>query len=503
MTRTPIQNLVIVGGGTAGWLTAAMLSKWFEKGGPKITIVESDAIGTVGVGEATVPSMRKAVAFLGINEAEFISKTAATFKLAIQFDGWSKEGQAFYHPFAMHGEPVVDLPFYDCWVHMRQQGRAKELDAYSTPAALCAANKFAIAPAGGAGLSKFDYAYHFDAGLVAKLLREYAEAKGVVRQEGLVSSVERDSETGLVTGLRLKDDAHIAGEFFIDCSGFRGLLIEGALEAGYEDWSHWLPCDRAIAAPTAKISPFPSYTKSKALCVGWRWRIPLQTRTGNGYVFSSAYISDDEARDVFLNEIDEPPTDEPRLLKFKTGMRRRIWDKNVYAIGLSSGFLEPLESTSIFAIQTSITRLYKNFPYQEVNQTQIDLVNAAARREQHHLRDFLILHYWGNGRHGEKFWDDCRAMSLPDSLTTMIDAWRETTTFPLGEQEFFRESSWSSVFAGLGFQPKSCHPGVHHVGDEKIESAFADFESYIAASVAQSPLHDQYFDGPAKARPGT
>ena len=498
MTLTPIRNLVIVGGGTAGWLAAAMLSKWFEKSAMQITLVESDAIGIVGVGEATVPSIRKAINFLGIDEAEFIARTSATFKLAIQFDGWSKAGDAFFHPFATHGEPIAEFPFYDCWAHMREQGQAKKLDAYSTPAAVAAADKFAVPPNGATGLSKFDYAYHFDAGLVAKLLREYGEAKGVSRQEGIISSVDQDAETGAVTGVRLEDDRVIEGDFFIDCSGFRSLLIEGAMAAGYEDWSGWLPCDRAIAAPTAKTTPFPAYTKSKALPVGWRWRIPLQTRTGNGYVYSSPYISDDEALDVFKKELGVPTSAEPRLIKFQTGMRKRIWIKNVYAVGLAGGFLEPLESTSIYAIQSFITRLFKNFPHKEINQTRIDLVNAAARKEQEHLRDFLILHYWGNGRHGEKFWDDCRAMSLPDSLTKMIGAWRDTATIPLGEQEFFRESSWASLFCGLGFEPTSYHPGVHGIGDSVIASAFQEFETYINAAAQQAPVHDAYFEGAAK-----
>ena len=499
MTRTPIRNLVIVGGGTAGWLAAAMFSKWFHKSEMKITLVESDAIGAIGVGEATVPSIRKAVAFLGISEAEFVSKTSATFKLAIQFDGWSRDGHAFFHPFADHGEVIEDLPFYDCWTHMRQRNRAKPLDAYCTASALCTANKFAAAPQEAAGLAKVNYAYHFDAGLVARLLRQYAEGRGVARQEGFISEVEQDRQTGAVTAVRLDDDRRVEGEFFIDCSGFRSLLIEGALEVGYEDWNHWLPCDRALAAPTPKTTPFPSYTKSKALPVGWRWRIPLQHRTGNGYVYSSAFITDDDARDAFLKELDSPPIDEPRLIRFRTGMRRQIWVKNVYAVGLSSGFLEPLESTSIYAIQSSITRLYKNFPYQELNPTQIELVNAAARKEQEHLRDFLILHYWGNGRHGERFWDECRAMSLPGSLDAMIEAWRQTATIPLGEQEFFREPSWAAIFCGLGIVPETYHPGVHDIGDDVIASAFQEFEKYISAAAAQAPMHDALFEGPAKA----
>ncbi len=501
MTQTPIRNLVIVGGGTAGWLTAAMFSKWFHNGALNITLVESDAIGAVGVGEATVPSIRKVVSFLGIDEAEFISKTSATFKLAIQFDGWSKEGSAFFHPFAGHGEAINELPFYDCWTHMHRQNRAKPLDAYCTSSALCAANKFAMPSNGAAGLSKFNYAYHFDALLVARMLREYAEANGVERREGLVTRVEQDGQTGAVTAVHLEGGGQVDGDFFVDCSGFRSLLIEGAMKAGFEDWSHWLPCDRAVAAPTAKAAPFPSYTKSKALPVGWRWRIPLQHRTGNGYVYSSAYISDDDARDVFLKELGEAPSDEPRLIKFGTGMRRRSWIKNVYAVGLSSGFLEPLESTSIYAIQSSITRLYKHFPYKEINQVQIDLANAAARKEQEHLRDFIILHYWGNGRTGEKFWDECRSMSLPDTLKSMIDAWRHTATVPLGEQEFFRESSWTSIFGGLDIIPDAYHPAVHTIGDEAIASAFQEFETYVGAAAAQAPLHDAFLEGPAKAPP--
>ena len=499
MTRTPIRNLVIVGGGTAGWLAAAMFSKWFHKSDMKITLVESDAIGAIGVGEATVPSIRKAISFLGINEAEFVSKTSATFKLAIQFDGWSREGEAFFHPFADHGEAIADLPFYDCWTHMHRQNRAKLLDAYCTASALCAANKFAASPQDATGLSKVNYAYHFDAGLVAQLLRQHAEANGVERQEGLIAGIEQNEQTGAVTAVRLDDDRRIEGEFFIDCSGFRSLLIGGALETGYEDWNRWLPCDRALAAPTPKTKPFPCYTKSKALPVGWRWRIPLQHRTGNGYVYSSAYINDENARETFLQELGVQPSEEPRLIKFRTGMRRQIWVKNVYAVGLSSGFLEPLESTSIYAIQSSITRLYRNFPYQELNSKQIELVNAAARKEQEHLRDFIILHYWGNQRQGEKFWDDCRTMPLPDSLETMIDAWRTTATIPLGEGEFFREASWAAILCGLGIIPESYHPGVHDIGDEKIASAFQEFEKYISSSIAQAPIHDALFEGPAKA----
>ncbi len=445
-------NIVIVGGGTAGWMAAAALARCAPPS-YRITLIESEEIGTVGVGEATIPAIRVFNAALEIDEAEFMRETSGSFKLGISFDGWLEPGQSYMHAFGEIGRQLGLVPFRDHWARARSLGFAKPLAHYSINELAARTMRMPTGPT-SPGAAETPYAYHFDAGLYAAFLRRYAEARGVVRVEGRVEQVER-TESGDIAAVQSVEGQRLAGDFFIDCSGFRGLLIEQALETGYEDWTHWLPCDRAIAVPCAASGEFSPFTRSIARSAGWQWRIPLQHRIGNGLVYSSAFMEEAEATRQLLANLDGEALAEPRPLRFTTGKRRKLWNRNCLAVGLASGFMEPLESTSIHLIQSTIARFLRMLPRGPVAPALIDEFNRQADFEFASIRDFLILHYKANGRIGEPFWDHCRAMAIPDTLAARIEQFRAGAFIHHHHEELFTEVGWFQVLVGQGIVPES------------------------------------------------
>ncbi|HEU5137623.1 MAG TPA: tryptophan halogenase family protein [Steroidobacteraceae bacterium] len=488
-----LKSIVIVGGGTAGWMAAAALIERFGANRhTRITLVESPEIGTVGVGEATVPHIREFLRHLKINEVDFVKRTSATFKLAIGFEGWAGEGTQFFHPFSEHGVPLLGTSFQHYWVKARQLGKAEVIDRYALSAEMARVGKFAMPKSsGGTGFLFFNYALHFDATLVARYLKSWSIMAGVKHVEGRVANVQLHGESGHVECLELDGGRKVAGDLFIDCSGFAGLLIEKALHTGYDDWTQWLPCDRAVAMPCeSRVAPA-SHTRSIASRAGWQWRIPLQHRVGNGYVFCSRYLSEDEAMTTLRSSVEGPALAEPRLLPFRTGIRRKIWNRNVFCLGLASGFLEPLESTSIYLVQRGLQYLTGSFPQAVPNIALQENVNERNRRHWDHIRDFIVLHYKLN-RRDEPFWHECRAMSIPDSLSETIALFRETGRFRQESIEFFRASSWLSMFAGFGILPRYYSPMVDDVPEVDVIQELENMAAGIAATVAGAPTHEEF-----------
>lgn len=486
-----IQSVAIVGGGTAGWMVAAALACKLAQTGIAIRLVESAEIGTVGVGEATVPHIRFFNQSLGFDEAEFMARTHATYKLGIEFRGWGRPGDSYIHPFGVFGEPIDGAPFHHVWSRLARQRRARPIDAHSFPVAAARANRFTHPDLAAAGspLSTFSYAFQFDAALYAAFLRSYAEARGVVRHEGKVVDVALDQATGHVGAVRLDDGREIAADLFIDCSGFRGLLIEGALHAGYDDWTHWLPCDRAIAVPCANAGPIGPYTRATALDAGWAWRIPLQHRVGNGHVYSSAFTDDDTALDALLGQLDAPALAEPRQLRFTTGKRRQQWIGNCVAIGLAAGFLEPLESTSIHLIQLGIERLLDLFPTAEWDPINAREYNRLMDLEYERVRDFLILHYTANQRHGMPFWDHVRSMALPESLAYKLALFRERGVVVKYREGMFLEPSWIAVFLGQNILPEHIDPRAAAIDEDRAVAAVGAIADAYARLAGTLPDH--------------
>jgi tryptophan halogenase len=494
MPDNRLKSIVIVGGGTAGWMAAAALIERFGANRhTRITLVESADIGTVGVGEATVPHIREFLKHLRINEVDFVKRTSATFKLAIGFEGWAGEGTQFFHPFSEHGVPLLGTSFQHYWVKARQLGRADVIDRYVLSSEMARAGKFA-APKAGAGTDFlfFNYALHFDASLMARYLRSWSMNAGVKQVEGRVHHVRLNGESGAVEAVELHDGREVAGDLFVDCSGFRGLLIEEALQTGYDDWTHWLPCDRAVAMPCESRTPPASCTRSIASKAGWQWRIPLQHRVGNGYVFCSRYLSGDEAMNTLKESVEGPALAEPKLLPFRTGIRRKIWNRNVFCLGLASGFLEPLESTSIYLVQRGLQYLLGSFPQAVPNPALQENVNRRNRAHWDHIRDFLVLHYKLNRREGDPFWDECRNMNVPDTLTETIDLFRETGRLRQESTEYFRASSWLSMFAGFGILPRYYSPLVDDVPEAQVIRELGNMAQGIANAVAIAPTHDEF-----------
>ena len=491
-------RIVIAGGGTAGWMTAAALSRFLGPGF-SVTLVESEAIGTVGVGEATIPQIRMFNAGLGIDEDAFIAATQASFKLAIEFVGWTK-GTRYMHAFGEVGRANGGVAFQHSWLRGQAAGVAEPLAAYSINNAAALGNRMQRGPARTAAvLPEMPYAFHFDAGLYARFLRDYAEARGVVRHEGRILEVVRDGETGDVTALRLEAERSVAGDLFIDCTGFRALLIGEALGVGYEDWSHWLPCDRAMAVPSERAVDFTPYTRATAHAAGWQWRIPLQHRTGNGIVYSSEHLSDDAAAAQLLANLDGAALGDPRPLRFTAGKRRAFWAGNVVAIGLSSGFLEPLESTSIHLIQSAIERILKLLPGRRIADAQRAEYNRQSDREIDRVRDFLIVHYWANDR-DEPFWRARRDTALPDGLAHKIDLWRASGQIVREEADLFSEVAWLQVLVGQGIAAEGYHP----LADQPAPAQLAEYLDLLAKltarEVAQMPDHAAFIRRHCAAR---
>jgi tryptophan 7-halogenase len=492
MPGQEIRSVVIAGGGTAGWMTAAALAKVL---GPRLTItlVESSEIGIVGVGEATIPAIQLFNKLLKLDEDEFLKATQGTFKLGIEFVDWYAKGQAYMHAFGPVGRDLAYIPFHHYWLRDQAAGGAGSLWDYSLNQVAAKQGRFArLDRVPDTPLAGLTWAFHFDASLYAAYLSRFAQALGVRRIDARIAEVLLKPENGDVRALRLDDGRELAADFFIDCTGFRGLLIEQALKTGYEDWTHWLPCDRAQAVPCASAAALTPYTRATALESGWQWRIPLQHRTGNGHVYSSAHTSDERASELLLANLDAPALAEPRLIKFTTGRRKQLWNRNVVCVGLASGFLEPLESTSIHLIQVTIQRLILHFPHlDDCGQRRLEF-NRAAAAEYDYIRDFIILHYHANHRVGEPFWDACRNMSIPDSLRHRIELFRESAGIFCATDDLFQLTSWLQVLWGQGVHPKSTHPFVEAVAPHDRAGYLRDLRALIAQAARQLPGHAEF-----------
>ncbi len=486
-SQNSVQKVVIAGGGTAGWMAAAAMGKLIGKN-LDITLVESDAIGTVGVGEATIPTLHVFHRLLGIRTNELVKATNATFKLAISFEGWRDIGENYVHSFGHIGQDCWAAGFQHFWLKGKQKGfSVDEIGDYCAEHLGSRQNKFAITPK-----QEYNHAYHLDASLYAKFLRNFAEKHGVKRKEGKIDKVNVNPESGFIDSLTLGDGSVIEGDLFIDCTGFRGLLIEEALHTGFDDWSHWLPNDRAVAMQTANVGEPVPYTRSIARSAGWQWRIPLQSRTGNGYVFSSKHMSEDEATQLLINNVEGEALTDPRIIKFKTGTRRQHWNKNCVAIGLSSGFIEPLESTSIHLIQRNITRLIQNFPSGGIHQVDIDQFNNQTMFEIDNIRDFIILHYKVTNRRDSSYWNYLRNMSIPDSLAHRIDLFKRTGKVFKQLDELFGDSSWLQVMMGQGLEAESYHPIVDMMDDNELQAFLEGIHMSVRKKVDALPTHNDF-----------
>ena len=496
-----LRDIVIVGGGTAGWMAAAALGRTLGPG-YRIVLVESDEIGTIGVGEATVPHIRAFNRLLRIDEAEFVRATQGTFKLGIQFVDWLRPGESYVHGFGNEiGHRIGLLPFHQYWLKAARRGLASPLGAYTLNTVAALRGRFmpsATDVPANSPLADIAYAYHFDASLYAGYLRGYAERLGVRRVEGVVEQVRLDPESGSVASLRLRSGADLAGDLFVDCSGFRGLLIEGALHTGYDDFSHWLPCDRALAVPCARVGDPVPYTRATARDAGWQWRIPLQHRTGNGYVYSSRHVSDDEAAATLLASLDGEALAEPRPLRFVTGRRRRCWNRNVVALGLASGFMEPLESTSIHLVQSGIAKLLELLPRAGADPLLAQRYNEQLAFEFDRIRDFLVLHYHANRRDGA-FWAQCRDMAIPDSLAQTLALFRDSGRFFRNGSEMFDEISWVQVMVGQGVVPASWHPLVDAMPEPELREVMRAVSGTIERCVEAMPPHQAFIDRHCRA----
>jgi tryptophan halogenase len=490
-----IRKVVIAGGGTAGWLAATALSHQFRDL-LEITLVESEQIGTVGVGESTVPPIRNFHRFLQIDEQEFLRAVAGTFKLSISFENWRKQGERYIHPFGITGQGTLVCAFHHFWLDSLRRGMQSDLGDYCLETVASRGDRFALLQQ-----PQVNYAYHLDAGLYARYLRHKAEGYGLKRVEGKIREVKQDPASGYVEALTLEDGQVIEGDLFIDCTGFRGLLIEQTLRTGYEDWNNWLPCDRAVAMQTESVdsSPVP-YTRAIAHEAGWRWHIPLQHRVGCGLVFSSKHMSDDEARAKLLHDAGAPPIREPWLVPFRTGRRLKAWNKNVVSLGLASGFIEPLESTSIHLAMTAVVRLVEVFPFEGIADSLAERYNEISRVEMEHVRDFIILHYHANQR-DEAMWRQCREMEVPDSLAIRLRAWRERAHAWQGADELFRVDSWTHVMLGQGIIPKQRHPLSRGLSDDDMRRLLTGIRTPIDEAVARMPSQQKFIDQYCKAAP--
>ncbi len=488
-----IKKVVIAGGGTAGWMAAAALSKLLGKT-IEVNIVESDEIPTVGVGEATIPTLHIFHKLLGINEQEFMAATNATFKLGISFENWRDVNKDYMHSFGFLGQDCWAAGFQHFWLKGQQRGIAHNIGDYCPEHLAAREGRFAVL-----ANQSLNHAYHLDAGLYAKYLRNIAEEHGCKRIEGKIVKVDLDDESGFIESLTLASGKVVEGDLFIDCTGFRGLLIEGALHTGFEDWSHLLPCDSAIAVQTKTTSKPVAYTRSIARDAGWQWRIPLQNRTGNGFVFCSKYLTDDEAKKILLDNIEGELLNEPRVIKYKTGTRRKHWNKNCIAVGLSSGFIEPLESTGIHLFQRAIVRLMQMFPSQGINQFDIDEFNTQSRTEIDNIKDFIILHYHLTDRKDTPFWRYCRSMPVPESLTHRMKLFETTGRVFKKSEELFGESSWIQVMLGQGLLPESYHPIVDNMSDEELEHFLTTIRNGVQRKVKNWPDHLEFINHYCKA----
>jgi tryptophan halogenase len=488
-----IRSIVIVGGGTAGWMAAASLSKFLKKLNCSIRLVESEQIGIVGVGEATIPPIMDFIRGLGVDENDLVRSTRATFKLGIEFKDWTRIGHSYMHPFGQTGFNMGPLAFSAYWLKALREGKAARLEEYSLQAAAAYAGKF-MRPvqAANSPVAGITYALHFDASLFARYLRKIAEADGVVRTEGRVRSVSLKPENGFIDALTLESGERVEADLYIDCSGFRGLLIEEALQTGYETWNHWLPCDRAAAVPCERTQALSSFTRSTAKAAGWQWRIPLQHRVGNGYVYSSGFVSDAQAQEELLAGLEGQALADPLKLQFATGRRKQFWNRNCVALGLSSGFLEPLESTSIHFIQRGIAMLLTLFPDRTFRSAEIDRYNKIIGTEYERVRDFLLLHYSSTEREDGELWRYCRNVAKPDSLQERIELFRSHGRILREDFELFPAQSWLFVFVGQNLMPESDDPLAGILDPRVVNDNLANIRDVIRQCVQAMPSHEDF-----------
>ncbi len=501
MTDHPrsLRSIVIVGGGSAGWMAAAALSRALQKG-CTITLIESDEIGTVGVGEATIPPIQTFNQMLGLDEADFLKRTQGTFKLGIEFVDWARLGQRYFHPFGPHGHQFDLSPQHQYWLRSRHQPGAAGLDEHSLAWAAASRGRFDKPSRDPRTVqSTYDFAYHFDAGLYARYLREVCESRGVQRVEGKIATVDQRAADGFIDKVRLADGREFAGDLFIDCSGFRGLLIEDTLHTGYEDWTHWLPCDRAFALPCASVAPLTPYTRSTARSAGWQWRIPLQHRTGNGYVYASPFISDDEAATTLLANLDGAALASPRPLRFTTGRRKLFWNKNVVALGLASGFMEPLESTSLHLVQSGLSRLLALFPDRDFDPLVTAEFNRIAINECERIRDFIILHYKLTSRDDSELWRYCAAMRVPEPLQYKIDHFKRYGRLVTEGMELFGPASWLAVQVGQLNWPER-HDPIIDLRNVDGDAILARMRQAMVQAAEAMPTHEAYIQRHCAAR---
>jgi len=483
-----VNRVVIVGGGTAGWMAAAALGKLMGRN-LDISLIESDQIGTVGVGEATIPLLSAFHQLLGIDERDFMRQAQVTFKLGIQFENWGAIGDKYLHGFGIVGQDCWACPFHHFWVKSVKLGNKAPLTEYLLHRHAANAGRFELDRKNGLA-----YAYHFDATLYAKYLRRFSEQHGVTRIEGRIVDVATSRENGGIESLTLESGRKIEGDLYLDCSGFRALLIEQALHSGYADWTHWLPCDRAIAVQTRSVGPPRPYTRSIAREAGWQWQIPLQHRVGNGLVYCSQYLSDDDARKLLLDHVDGESISEPRLIRFRTGRRLKQWNRNCVSLGLASGFLEPLESTSLYLVQSGIVRLMHFFPTRGIDQLEIDEYNRKSRLEFEYIRDFIIMHYHVTQRDDSPFWNHCRTMDIPDSLSHRLELYKRNGRIFREDFELFFDGSWSQVMTGQRLMPEGYHPIVDMMSDQELKGLLSEIRSRHAQTVSRYPSHEAFLD---------
>jgi tryptophan halogenase len=492
-TKT-FHRVVIAGGGTAGWMTAALMSKLLGKQ-LDIKLVESEEIGTVGVGEATIPALHTFHHLLGINEAEFMAATLATFKLGINFEGWKAIGEDYFHSFGNTGTDHWSAGFQHFWLKGRAAGFARTYTDYNPETVAAYANRFAHVPN-----QALNYAYHLDAGRYAKYLRGMSETHGVKRVEGKIARVLKhevdagSARAGDIAALQMHDGSLIEGDLFIDCTGFRSMLLGETLGVGYEDWSYWLPCDRAVAVQTASVREAWPYTRSIAHPFGWQWRIPLQHRVGNGIVYSSKELSDADAPDVLKKNVEGELLTQPRIIKFVPGQRDKVWERNCVAVGLAGGFVEPLESTSIHLIQRHAIRLMQLFPTGGIQQADVDEFNKQSKRDLEHIRDFIVLHYTVNARDDSALWKHVREMDLLPSLRHRIELFRESAHVFRPSDELFAENSWIQVMMGQGITPARYHPVADLMGQQELQRFLGDIQVRVSRTVAGLPSHQRYVE---------
>ena len=486
MSQRTVEKVVIAGGGTAGWMAAAALSRLVGRK-ISVTLVESEEIGTVGVGEATIPTILTINRLLQIPEPDFIKLTSGTFKLGIRFENWRKHGEDYIHSFGDTGKGSWAAGFHHFWLRATEMGLAEDYGEYCTELKAAEAERFAIT-----SQNKLNYAYHLDASKYGMYLRKLAESSGATRIEGKIQRVETSSEDGFIEALHLEDGQRIEGDLFIDCTGFRALLSEGALQTGFDDWSHWLPANRAWAVQSELNEHPKPYTRAVAHKVGWQWRIPLQHRAGNGLVYSNDFMDEERARDLLLANVPDKPLTDPRPIKFVTGQRKQYWNKNCIAIGLSSGFIEPLESTSIHFIQNGIMWLLLMFPDACIEPSTVNEYNRTMRSEAEHIRDFIVLHYTLNQRYGDPFWDHCRNMDLPDSLKHRMELFERSARVFKPQDDVFAENSWVQVMMGQGMYPDGYHNIAQAMSESQMSAFLKGIQHEVAQTVAKLPEHGAF-----------